>query len=211
MSMNVLQALNWRYATKKFDPSKKVSDADMLTIREVLRLTPSSYGLQPLKYLIIENSDLRRTLRQHAYDQSQITDASHLIVICAYNDIGEDDIDAHIDTIATVRNTDIAGMSGYAEFMKRTIVPMPEETKLSWNTNQAYIALGQLLLALAVMEIDATPMEGFDNKAFDALLGLPEQNLHAVLLCPIGYRSPDDQAQFNKKVRKTENELFETL
>jgi nitroreductase/dihydropteridine reductase len=211
LEMDIIKALNWRYATKKFDPERKINESDLRTISEVLRLTPSSYGLQPLKFIFIEDPQLRKVLLPHSFNQSQVTDASHLLLICSYRDIRNEDIDAHIRNTVNIRNLDPDRMTGYGDFMKRTIGELSESSKLTWNVKQAYIVLGQLMLACAQMGIDTTPMEGFDADKFDEILGLNEKNLHATLLCPMGYRSTDDPAQYNPKVRKSEEDLFETL
>lgn len=209
--MDIIEALNWRYATKKFDPTKKVTPEDLDKIKEVLRLSASSYGLQPLKYLIIENPDIREKLKVHSWGQSQVTDASHLIVFCSFVDIQDKHIDHHIENTAAIRSSDPEKLSGYGSFVKKKLAALEIEEKSNWNSKQAYIALGQLMLACALMGIDSTPMEGFEPEEYDKILGLTERNLHAVLVMPIGYRHPEDTAQFNKKVRKTTEDLFEII
>ena len=209
--MNILEALNWRYATKKYDTSKKISAQDLETIKEVLRLTPSSYGLQPLKFLIVENPEIRKELRTHSWGQSPVTDASHLLVFCSYIDVDDQHIDLHIENTANTRKTDVSNLAGYGEFVKTKMKSLALNEKKIWNSKQAYIALGQLLLACAQMGIDATPMEGFESEKYDEILGLTKQNLHAALVCPIGYRSSEDLAQFNTKIRKSSADMFEII
>lgn len=206
---HIIEALNWRYATKKFDSSKKISPKELETLKEVLRLTPSSYGLQPWKFLIIENQALRQQLREKSWGQSQVTDASHLIVLCSYINVQDEHIDGHVSNTALVREQDPSLLAGYGNFMKKTINQLSEEQTKIWSSKQVYIALGQLMLACASMKIDATPMEGFEPEGYDEILGLKAKNLHATLVCPIGYRHAEDAAQFNKKVRKSTEELFE--
>jgi nitroreductase / dihydropteridine reductase len=208
---HILDALNWRYATKKFDSSKKISTKDLETLKEVLRLTPSSYGLQPWKFLIIENQALRQQLREKSWGQSQVTDASHLIVFCSYLDLKEEHIDNHIANTSITRNQDIANLAGYGNFVKKTLSNLSPNDISTWSSKQLYIALGQLMLACAEMKIDATPMEGFEPAGYDEILGLKAKNLHATLVCPIGYRHVEDDAQFNNKVRKSGEEVFETI
>jgi nitroreductase len=208
---HILDALNWRYATKKFDSSKKISPKDLEILKEVLRLTPSSYGLQPWKFLIIENQALRQQLREKSWGQSQVTDASHLIVFCSYLDLKEEHIDNHITNTSITRNQDIANLAGYGNFVKKTLSNLSPNDISTWSSKQLYIALGQLMLACAEMKIDATPMEGFEPAGYDEILGLKAKNLHATLVCPIGYRHAEDDAQFNNKVRKSGKEVFETI
>jgi nitroreductase len=208
---HILEALNWRYATKKFDSSKKISPKDLETIKEVLRLTPSSYGLQPWKFLLIENQALRQQLREKSWGQSQVTDASHLIIFCSYLDLNDEHIDSHISNTSVTRNQDIENLAGYGNFVKKTLSNLSPTDISAWSSKQLYIALGQLMLACAEMKIDATPMEGFEPAGYDEILGLKAKNLHATLVCPIGYRHLEDGTQFHKKVRKTKDDIFEII
>jgi nitroreductase len=208
---HILEALNWRYATKKFDSSKKINPKDLETIKEVLRLTPSSYGLQPWKFLLIENQALRQQLREKSWGQSQVTDASHLIVFCSYLDLSDEHIDSHIANTSVTRNQDIENLAGYGNFVKKTLSNLSPADINTWSSKQLYIALGQLMLACAEMKIDATPMEGFEPAGYDEILGLKAKNLHATLVCPIGYRHLEDVSQFHKKVRKTTDDIFEII
>lgn len=207
----LIDKYNWRYATKKFDPTKKISEQDLDTLKEVLRLTPSSYGLQPWKFLIIENKELRNELRTHSWGQSQVTDASHLIVLCTYLRTTDEHVDQHIENTANTRNVEVSSLSGYGNFVKKKLSELDDETMKFWNIKQAYIALGHLLSACAALKIDATPMEGFEPEQYDAVLHLKEKGLYPALVCPIGYRSSEDPAQHNKKVRKSIEDLFEVI
>ncbi|HIP32852.1 MAG TPA: NAD(P)H-dependent oxidoreductase [Crocinitomicaceae bacterium] len=204
----IIDDLNWRYATKKFDATKKINDADFEIIKESLRLVPSSYGLQPLKFIIVNDIDLRNQLIPASYGQTQVKDASHLIVICAANKMGDSEVDEHIENIATTRDQDAENIKGYGDFMKSTIARMTAPQKSAWNSKQAYIALGQLLHTCATMRIDATPMEGFDPASFSQILQISD-NYSPVLLCPIGYRDQEDETQHFKKVRKSQEHIFE--
>lgn len=208
---NIIENLSWRYATKLFDPSKKVSDKDLHTLMEVLRLSPSSYGLQPIKVLIIENKEIREKLRARSGNQSQITDASHLIVICSFLDIHDLHVDQHIMNISQTREVEVNQISGYGDFMKGKFSLLDANIKKEWNARQAYIALGLLLHACAELRIDSTPMEGFDAESYDEILGLKEKNLHATVICPIGYRSSQDDTQFMKKVRKEMTDFIDVI
>lgn len=207
----IIEDLNWRYATKKFDSSKKVSEQDLEIITESLRLTPSSYGLQPLKFLIIEDKEIRSKLKENSFNQAQIIDASHLIVICTYKEITEEFINNYLEIISEERSTSLESLNGYGDFMKNTILAMDKSKVYEWNSKQAYIALGQLLHTCASLRIDATPMEGFNSKAYDEILDLNNKGLHSVLACPIGYRSLEDPNQFLKKVRRAKNYLFDLI
>ncbi len=204
----IIENLNWRYATKKFDPNKKISAEDLQTLLEVLRLSPSSYGLQPYKILVVNDPDTREKLQEKSWNQTQITDASHLLVLCSYIDINESHVDLHIDNTAKTREVDLSLLLGYSDFMKANIQNLALEDKSTWNMKQVYLALGFLLQACAQLKIDATPMEGFESVEYDKILGLKDQNLHATVVVPIGYRADDDNYQFNKKVRKSNEELI---
>ena len=208
---NIIDALNWRYATKKFDPSKKIDDDYLEIIKECLRLVPTSFGLQSMKFLFIESKDLREKLLQASYGQQQIVDASNLLVLCTYKDIHSDHVDEYMEDIVKVRNQNIEDVSAFADRMKNTLISMSPEHKINWSSKQLYIALGQLLLTCAQLKIDATPMEGFNREQYDEILGLHDKNLTAVLVCPLGYRHVKDDAQFKEKVRKSKEDLFETL
>jgi nitroreductase len=202
MHNKIIEDLNWRYATKKFDSTQKINQQDLETILEALRLVPSSYGLQPLKYLIIENRELRIALKEASWNQSQVTDASHLLVICCHIDTTSEDIDNNILLTSKTRKIEHEKLTGYGDFVKRTISQLTLAEKTQWNEKQAYIALGVLLHTLAALRIDSTPMEGFDSEKYDAILNLTQQGLKSVLVCPIGYRSEEDNTQHLKKVRK---------
>ena len=205
----IIQDLNWRYAVDRFDPKRKVSDNDLRTIIEAVRLAPSSYGLQPLKLLIIENQSLRNELFLVSYNQQQVADCSHLLLLCAYNTISSEFIDEFIALSARTMGRSLESYDKYASFLKRTILQMDPKELSEWNKRQAYIALGHLLHTCAQLKIDSTPMEGFENESYNSILGLSEQNLHAVVACPIGYRSKDDEQQFWPKIRRSVEEFAE--
>jgi nitroreductase len=205
----IIEDLNWRYATKKFDSTKKISDENLETIKESLRLVPSSYGLQPLKFLFIENPSLRQQLIEKSFNQSQITDASHLLVICSLTKISEEYIDKHIQNIAQIRSVSIESISGFGNYVKKQILHLKDEYVAEWNAKQAYIALGQLLQTCANLRIDATPMEGFEKEAYNEILELEKEGLQVILVCPMGYRSQEDTNQFLTKVRHPLENLFE--
>lgn len=202
---------NWRYATKKFDSTKKVDTKDIEILKEAIQLSASSYGLQPYKIFFIENPEVRAQLQSAAWGQTQIVDASHLIVFASINKLDENYIDSFIENIASTRSLQVSDLEGYASFMKNAILNLPEDKMATWTAKQTYIALGNLLAAAAELKIDATPMEGFEPEKFNEILGFNKRGLHATLVVPIGYRHAEDALQFAAKVRKSEEELFETI
>ena len=202
---------NWRYATKKFDTTKKVSETDFAILKEAIRLSSSSYGLQPYKVLIIENAELREKLKPASWNQSQITDAFHLIVFANDTNIGNQEIDAFIQNMSETRSVPLESIKGYGDFMKSKINELSVEEKSNWTAKQAYLALGNLINAAAELKIDLTPMEGFDPIFYNEILDLNSQNLNAVLVAAVGYRHEEDVIQNYLKVRKSNQELFITI
>jgi nitroreductase len=201
----------WRYATKKFDATKKISAEDLNTIKEAIRLTSSSYGLQPYKVFIIENPELRAQLQTACWGQSQIVDASHLLVFANMTQFGDAEIDSYIQNLSQTRNIPIESVQGYADFMKSKITPLSNDVKATWTSKQTYLALANLMNVAAELKIDVTPMEGFEPEKVNEILGLTELNLNASLIATIGYRHEEDATQHYAKVRKSNEELFITL
>ena len=210
MNKQLIEALEWRYACKKFDADKRISDTDLETIFDSIQLTPSSYGLQPIKVLLIETKELREQIKPIAWNQAQVVDASHLLVFCHYTALSESYVDQHVSLMANTRNLPIEKLQAFGTHVKSSIATMDADHVNQWTGKQTYIALGQVLLSCALLKIDATPMEGFDRKALDELLDLSKDGLSASLLCPIGYRHAEDPYITLKKVRKTKDALFET-
>lgn len=204
----MINSLKWRYATKKFD-NKSVPAAELIELKEAVRLTASSYGLQPYVVLDVQNPEVRTKLRAASWDQSQITDASNLFVFCAANDMTSSDIDNFIALTAETRGLPPEALQGYSDFMKSSIGGRSLADKQNWNARQAYIALGNLLTVAASKQIDVCPMEGFDPKQYNEILGL--DGYSAVVVAAVGYRSPEDEMQHYVKVRKPLNELFKTV
>jgi nitroreductase len=201
----------WRYATKKFDAAKKISDTDLATIKEAIQLSTSSYGLQPYKVLIIENPEIRAQLQPVSWGQSQITEASHLLVFVNNTDVTDDHIDAYMNNIAETRGVNIADLKAYGDFMKSKLVPLSADVKSTWTSKQTYLALANLMNVAAELKIDVTPMEGFEPEKYNEILNLTEKGLNASLVATIGYRHEDDATQHFSKVRKPIQELFETI
>lgn len=209
--MELIDSLNWRYATKKFDPAKKVSSEDLAIIKEAVRLSASSYGLQLYKVLVIDDPEIREKLKPASWGQTQITDASHLFVFCNYTDVSDQHIDEYLNLKADVQGLEREGLVDYGNMMKGAISGMPETIKSQWTARQTYIALGNLLAACSELRIDACPMEGFEPAKYNEILGLNDQGLNAAVIATVGYRSGEDKTQHLKKVRKPAESLFETI
>ncbi len=202
---------NWRYATKKFDANKKVSETDLQLLKEAMRLSASSYGLQPYQIIFIENTDLRAKLQPAAWGQSQIVEASHLVVFANITNFGDREIDEAIQNLTITRGLPAEALKSYGDFMKSKITTLPLDKRDIWTARQTYLALGNLMNAAAELKIDVTPMEGFEPAQFNEILGLEAMNLNAALVATIGYRHEEDQTQHYVKVRKSNEELFLTL
>lgn len=202
---------NWRYATKKFDTTKKIAAEDLETLKEAIRLSTSSYGLQPYKVFIIEDEAIREQLKPASWNQSQITEASQLIVFANYSNLDESIIDKYVNRISQTREIPTESLQGYGDFMKAKILGLSPEQQSVWTAKQTYLALGNLINAAAELKIDVTPMEGFEPEKYNEILQLNELNLNASLVATIGYRHVEDSNQHVKKVRKSKEELFITL
>ncbi|SFU62913.1 Nitroreductase [Pustulibacterium marinum] len=203
--------LNWRYATKRFDESKKISKKDLDTLKEAVRLSASSYGMQPYEIFVIESPEIKEELRTAAYNQPQLTEASHVVVFAAKADVTAEDVTEYMENVGETRGIPTEQLEGFSNMINGAIVSRAKEEKAIWAEKQCYIALGNLLSAAANMKIDACPMEGFDATGFDKILGLEEKGLHAAVIATIGYRSTEDQTQEYVKVRKSTEKLFTTL
>ena len=200
--MDIIKHLKWRYATKKFDTSKKLTDSQINTIKEAFNLTATSFGLQTISLVILENNELRKPLVEHSFNQKQVLEASHLLVICIQDNILKEDVVSYYDNIKDIRNTSETILKPYKESLIQTMDNMSVIERQQWSKNQAYIALGNLMTVCAIEGIDACPMEGFIPEKYDELLGLKERGLKSVLLLPIGFRAEDDMFSEFKKVRK---------
>ena len=202
---------NWRYATKKFDATKKISAEDLETLKEAIRLSISSYGLQPYKVFIIEDQAIREQLKPVSWNQSQITEASQVVVFANYTKLDDSTIDNYVGRISKTREVPVESIQGYGDFMKSKILGLTTEQQAAWTSKQTYLALGNLINAAAELKIDATPMEGFEAEKYNEILNLNELNLNASLVATIGYRHEEDTNQHVKKVRKSKEELFINL
>lgn len=209
--MNLIDNLNWRYTTKAFDPAKKVNSEELEVLKEAVRLSPSAYGLQLYKVLIVENKEIRTALREASWNQPQITDASHLFVFCNFTQDFNDHVDDYVQLIVEAQGVDKKQISPYGEFIKSQLNNNGTKQNQVWAEKQTYLALSNLLAACAELKIDACPMEGFLNDAYNRILGLNKQGLNASVIATVGYRSDNDEAQFRKKVRKDKEQLFELV
>lgn len=208
--MDLLQQLNWRYATKKMDPAKAVPQDKIERILEATRLTPTSSGLQPYELIVITNKELREKIVPIAWGQRQIADCSHLLVFAAWDDYTQERINMMFDLVSSERN--YKDNTLWEDYRKRLLGTYPKrgaETNFQHTARQAYIALGTAMIAAAAAEVDCTPMEGFDPNALDELLGLRAKGLRSVLLLPLGYRESDKDWLVNlKKVRRPREQFI---
>ncbi len=205
---SLIEQLNWRYATKKYDTSKKISEENLTVLKESMRLAPTAFGLQAMKVLIIETSSLREKLREHSFGQPQITEASHLFVFLARTDVDDSDVSAYMQRISAERNIPLETISStFGEYIKGYTGNLSKENLAIWNAKQCYIALGMLVEAAAVLSIDASPMEGFSPADYDTVLGL--EGYSTIVVAAAGYRSAEDATQHYPKVRKSNEDFFE--
>ncbi len=200
--MNIIKGLQWRYACKKFDENQIIPDEKIKIIKEAFNLTATSFGLQPIKMILIKNKELQAKLMAHSYNQQQVSTASHLLVICIDKDTSPQDIDANFEREKEIRGTSEEVIASFRKFLKDTYANKSLEEKQQSAIYQAYIVLGNLMTVCALEKIDSCPMEGFSPDKYNEILDLENKNLKAVLLLPIGYRAEDDFMSKLKKVRK---------
>jgi len=210
MTKNLIDAMNWRYAVKKYDAAGKIPADKWAALEQSLLLSPSSYGLQAMKFLVIDDKALRAKLRPASWDQSQITDADKLVVFLVKKDAGPADVQRFIDRISEVRRLPAEMLDGYKQMMLQSVSLPPEKVE-AWLTRQVYIALGTFLTAAAALGVDATPMEGFDKDKYDEILDLHAKGWKSVVLAAAGVRAPDDAYAKNAKVRFPLSEVVEHL
>ena len=206
--MDIIQQLQWRYATKAFNTSKTLSKPQLNTLKEAFNLTATSFGLQTLSLVIVENKTIRESLVPYAFNQKQVVEASHLLVICIQDNIEASDVTKYYNNIKTIRNTPETILKPYREQLVGMMDVKTIEQRQQWSKNQAYIALGNLMTVCAIEGIDACPMEGFLPEKFDETLQLKQKGLKSVLLLPVGFRADNDFFATLKKVRKPINETI---
>jgi len=206
--MSNIKALNWRYATKKFDDTKILSEDKIRVLKEAFNLTATSYGLQPLKMLVISNKETQKSLRELSMNQQQVDTASHVMVICIEDKIDENFIRNYFKRVKHLRETPDEVLEPFQNFLVDDFRKKAVDEIHAWAVNQAYLALGTLLTVCAAEEIDACPMEGFEPEKYNEFLGLEERNLKSVLVLPVGYRAEDDEFSTFKKVRRPLDEVI---
>lgn len=207
-----MESLEWRYAVKSFDPGRVVDEGAWASLERALVLTPSSFGLQPWKFLVVRDPSLRERLLPHSWGQKQVIECSHFVVFAIVREVGEEHIDRYLARIAEVRSTPLDKLAGFRKMMVGTLVtgsfrPMITE----WATRQAYIALGNFMTAAAMIGVDTCPMEGFEPAKYDEILGLPSRGLASVVACAAGYRHPSDKYASVPKVRFQSGDVIEHL
>ena len=210
---DLIQTLQWRYATKKMNPAKVVPQDKLELILEAVRLTATSSGLQPYEVLVVTNQAVREQIKPVAWNQEQITDCSHLLVFAAWDNYTADRINMMFDLVNEQRGFKNEGWENYRQMVLKSYVPRDPEVNYQHAARQAYIGVGTALIAAAAEQVDATPMEGFDPKAVDTILNLGERGLRSVVLIPLGYRADEGDWLANlKKVRRSrENFVTEVV
>ncbi|PZU89180.1 MAG: NAD(P)H-dependent oxidoreductase [Shinella sp.] len=204
----LLEKLNWRYATKKMDPSKVVPQEKVERILEAIRLAPTSSGLQPYEVLVVTNPDVRAKIQEIAWNQTQVTEGSHLLVFAAWDNYTPDRINGMFDLVNEERGFKNEGWEAYRQRLLSLYPPRDEKVNFEHAARQAYIGFGIGLTAAAFEGVDATPMEGFDPDKLDEILGLRERGLRSVTIMPIGYRQEDGDWLVNlKKVRRSKDDF----
>jgi nitroreductase len=198
----VIEQLKWRYAVKKFDPSLKIPDRVWNVLEDSLVLAPSSFGLQPWKFIVVRNPEVRQNLVAHSWGQTQVAEASHLVVLAIKKDLNDADVDRYVARMSEVQNVPVENLQKFAGVVKGFIKQPPYPLNLNeWSTRQVYLALGQYMTAAAMLGIDTCPMEGFVPTKYDEVLGLTDSEYTTVVVCPAGYRAADDKYASSPKVR----------
>lgn len=210
---NYIESLNWRYATKKYDSTKKVSDEDIENLKEAIRLSVSSIGLQPYKVFIVESDEMKNKLKAAAggNNQNLIADASHLFIFANEVNVGDKHVENYVNNISQTRDIPVENLKGFSDYISSYVNSLTEEQKNAWTMKQSYIALSTLVNAAAHLKIDTTAMEGFNAQEFNTILGLDELGLNTAVIAAVGYRHEEDANQHLKKVRKSKEELFATI
>jgi nitroreductase len=206
------QQLKWRYATKQFDPTRKIPEDIWKILEQSLVLAPSSFGLQPWKFFVIRNPELRRQLVEHSWGQKQVVDASHLVVLAFRKDISGADVDRYLQRMSEIQGTPVETLQGFANVVKGFIDKPPYPLDLNeWAKRQVYIALGQYMTCAAMLGIDTCPMEGLVPAKYDEILGLTEQGYSTVVACPAGYRASEDKYATRPKVRYAVEDVLQYI
>lgn len=208
--MESIKALKWRYATKRFDPNQILSSEQIEKLKQAFNLTATSYGLQPLKLVVIHDKDLQEKLREHSFNQPQVSTASHVLILCIEKEVGKQFIENYFNHVRRIRNTPEDILKPHRKFLVEDFERKPIDDIRTWATHQAYLVLGTLLTVCAVEGIDSCPMEGFVPDNYDELLELDKLNLKSVLVLPVGFRAKEDFfAEFRKVRRPIEETIIE--
>jgi len=209
---DLLQQLKWRYAVKEFDPTERISDEVIEALEESLVLTPSSFGLQPWKFIIVGSQSLKDQMPGISWNQPQPKDCSHMVLLATKRDFSESDVNRFIDCLAEARQVSVESLEGYRKFAGGFVAQGVSEGWIEhWSTHQVYIAIGQLMASAALLGVDACPREGIQADAYDELLGLDSNEYHVVLGCALGYRSEGDKYASMPKARYTKASVVERL
>ena len=206
----VERQLAWRYATKMFDPAKTIADEDWRTLEQTLVLTPSSFGLQPWKFLVITDQEMKAKLKPASWHQAQIVDASHLVVFAIRKNLSVDDIDAYLARVAEVRSTTVESLAGFRKMLVGTMSKPPIDIN-EWAARQVYIAIGFFMATAALMGIDVCPIEGFEPEKYDQILDLPSQGFASCVVAAAGYRSGEDKYAHLPKVRFKTDDVIQRI
>ena len=207
--MDIIKGLEWRYATKKFDPNKKIPSAALAALKKAVQLSASSYGLQPYRVLQVEDTQIRSELRAASFDQSQVVEASHLFVFCSQRTVNSEDVVAYYDRKAQANGIPLADFQEAMTSVSEQISQKSDQEMQRWTARQTYIAVGTLLAAAGEAAVDACPMEGFVPDQYDAILGLTAQGLTANVVVALGYRATADKTAQEIKTRKPIVQLFQ--
>lgn len=208
----ILESLNWRYAAKRFDPTKKVSDADWKVLAETLRLTPSSYGLQPWQFILVQNTELREKLKVAAFNQTQVTDCSHFVVLTYLKKLDHAHVQKNVEQMAKVRNIEVSALEGFKKVCVDNLIDGPRSKTIDqWAQRQCYIAMGMIMESAALLKIDTCPMEGLSASEFDRILGLENTAYATIAAVAVGYRHPDDKYSTTKKVRFDADDVIRVI
>ena len=200
--MDTIDSLKWRYATKKFDINKQLTKTQINILKEAFNLTATSYGLQPISLVIVDNKEIQKKLVEHSWKQEQVAQASHLLVLCVPKEYNKNEVENYFKLVKEIRNTPDEVINPFKEFLLDDISKKTQEELFLWNKNQVYLAMGNLLTVCAIEQIDSCPMEGFVSDKYDEILDLENRNLTSVLVLPVGFRADDCYMKDLAKVRK---------
>lgn len=208
MNNPIIEALRWRYATKKFDSTQILAEEKLTILKESFNLTATSYGLQPLKLLVISKQELKKTLLPYTMNQMQVVEASHVLVICTETEVNSAYIKDYFNRVEQTRDTSRDILEPFETYLVDSFSEKSLEEIDIWMAKQAYLAMGNLLTVCALENIDACPIEGFEPKSYDRLLQLDDKGLQSVLVIAVGYRADDDFHSALKKVRRGVDEVI---